>query len=75
MLRGDPREKLPEGTTGRSREAIARLVGLSGRTVEKALYIVEHGDVILGLKRIIKKSICEVLGAYLMLYRSVSLIV
>lgn len=35
---------------GRSTEAIGDLVGLSHTTVEKALYIVEHGDVIKGLK-------------------------
>lgn len=29
---------------GRVRDQIAELVGLSGRTVEKALYIIEHGD-------------------------------
>ncbi len=42
---------------GRVREQIAELVGISDRTVEKALYIVEHGDMIPGLKENLRRGV------------------
>ncbi|MBA7663814.1 hypothetical protein ES703_71862 [subsurface metagenome] len=54
-LPGQPNGKI--FPLGRVREQIAELVGLSDRTVEKALYIVKHGDVIPGLKETLRRGV------------------
>lgn len=54
MLRGDPTQIFGEGMTN---EIIGKLIGLSHETVRKALYIVEHGDVIPGLKEKLRRGV------------------
>lgn len=53
-LPNQPNEKI--FSSGRVTEIIGELIGLSHKTVEKALYIIKYGDVIEGLKEKLRRG-------------------